>query len=238
MHSAAMTANRPTSLAEKAKPSTGRGQYWNIAKPIAVVTLLSGASVTLPSDYLAPKIQFNRSTSAGVPDKPYEADARGSVQPQQFTSVSHKLYALKRISGLTWEQIAALFDVDRRSVHLWANGKSLHPKNEEKLGRILSAILKIDRGFASSNRALLVTPTGNNDLPVDMLAAGEFDRVVELVGKGPQRVLQTTLVSAEERARRRPLSPLFQFETEAEDEPPLLGPVRAFKSIKAAKRDV
>lgn len=238
MQAAGMTTNRLTSPTEKTRRGTGSGQYWNYAMPIAVVTLLSTGSIFLPTDPLARNIQFTRSTSAGASDKPYATVSEdGSDLTPEVVSASEKLHALRRMSGLTWEQIATLFNVDRRSVHLWANGNAMHPKNEEKLGRILSVVLKIDRGFASMSRALLTTPTADGQLPLDMLAAGKFNAVVDAVGKGPQATKLNIRISAEERAHRRPLSPLLQAEAERADEPPILGPVRAFNPIKAAKRD-
>ena len=39
-------------------------------------------------------------------------------------------------SGLTWEQIARLFNVSRRSIHLWLAGGRMSAANEERLIRI------------------------------------------------------------------------------------------------------
>ena len=40
---------------------------------------------------------------------------------------------LRRLSGLTWEQLAKLFNVSRRSLHFWASGQPLSRFNEEVL---------------------------------------------------------------------------------------------------------
>jgi transcriptional regulator with XRE-family HTH domain len=63
---------------------------------------------------------------------------------------------LRRLSGLTWEQLARLFDVSRRSLHFWASGKAMTPANEEHLQRLLAVVRRIDRGSASATRADLL----------------------------------------------------------------------------------
>jgi DNA-binding transcriptional regulator YiaG len=57
---------------------------------------------------------------------------------------------LRRLSGLTWEQLTRLFGVSRRSLHFWASGQPLSRAKEEQLNRLLGAIQFIDRGNASS----------------------------------------------------------------------------------------
>ncbi|WP_419950972.1 helix-turn-helix domain-containing protein [Candidatus Palauibacter sp.] len=63
---------------------------------------------------------------------------------------------LRRISGLTWEQLAELFGVSRRSVHCWASGKPLNAANHERLMRVLDVVRDADRGTAHSTRAALL----------------------------------------------------------------------------------
>jgi hypothetical protein len=52
-------------------------------------------------------------------------------QPAQSNATM--LESLHSLSGLTWEQIARLFNVSRRSVHLWLAGGRLSAANEERL---------------------------------------------------------------------------------------------------------
>lgn len=50
------------------------------------------------------------------------------------------LVSLHSLSGLTWEQIARMFNVSRRSVHLWLTGGKMSAANEERL-RNLEAVI-------------------------------------------------------------------------------------------------
>jgi len=77
---------------------------------------------------------------------------------------------LRRLSGFTWDQLARLFNVSRRSLHFWASGKPMAPSNEEHLQRLLAVFRKIDRGSASANRTALLGVREDGSLPFDLLA--------------------------------------------------------------------
>jgi len=57
---------------------------------------------------------------------------------------------LRRRSGLTWDQLARLFEVSRRSVHFWASGKVMAAAHEEHLQRVLAAVRRLDRGSSGT----------------------------------------------------------------------------------------
>ena len=120
------------------------------------------------------------------------------VSPIEFGRVAHEIETtalpikstqqavneLRKLSGLTWEQLAILFDVSRRSVHFWASGQPLTSANEEKLNRILDVVEYISRSSASRNRSLLMGIADDGKSYLDLLAAGEYDRVKHLLGAG------------------------------------------------------
>jgi len=115
---------------------------------------------------------------------------------------------LRRLSGLTWDQLARLFKVSRRSLHFWASGKAMTPANEEHLQRLLAVVRKVDRGSASANRAVLLVARHDGIIPFDLLAEGQYERVAALLphGQGPSRVVSPRL-SNEAKAARAPRSP-------------------------------
>ena len=115
---------------------------------------------------------------------------------------------LRRLSGLTWDQLARLFDVSCRSLHLWASGKPSTSANEERLQRLVAVMRKIDRGSGPETRAALVTPLRDGRLPVDLLAEGRFEEVADLVGPGMPTVrVRRPRISEEARRARKPLPP-------------------------------
>ena len=140
--------------------------------------------------------------------------------PSEFGRVAHEIETtalpikstqqavneLRKLSGLTWEQLAILFDVSRRSVHFWASGQPLTSANEEKLNRILDVVEYISRSSASRNRSLLMGIADDGKSYLDLLAAGEYDRVKSILGAGnaPKKPNLGHLSQAAEMARMPP----------------------------------
>lgn len=120
-----------------------------------------------------------------------QSEATGETE-----STGAAIMELRRLSGLTWDQLARLFGVSRRSLHFWASGKLLNASNEERLRRVLAVIRTGDRGFAAKNRTLLLEDR-DGVVPFDLLARGEYDAFAALIGAG--RCLQRPEIS--------PLSP-------------------------------
>lgn len=121
--------------------------------------------------------------------RPLPQTSAGRMQPEEeeeAQSTSSAIMELRRLSGLTWEQLATLFDVARRSLHFWASGKAVNAPNEERLRRVLAVVRKADRGFAAMNRALLLEDR-DGVVPFDLLARGEYETFIELVGTRPGR---------------------------------------------------
>lgn len=114
---------------------------------------------------------------------------------------------LRRLSGLTWCQLARLIGVSRRALHFWASGKPMAPSNEEHLQRLLAVVRKADRGSASANRTAILSAHDDGSLPFDLLAAGEYDRVTALLGSGEARGPRPTQLSGEALAARAPRPP-------------------------------
>lgn len=135
------------------------------------------------------------------------AQTNSGFPAEQKSAVGPAIMALRRLSGMTWEQVAGLFEVSRRTVHFWASGKALNSYNEEKLYRILSTVQEIDRGSARENRELLFTAVPGGVAPIELLRAGHYAEVVRLVGTGSFDRPQLTALSREARSARMPQSP-------------------------------
>ncbi|MEM5709754.1 helix-turn-helix transcriptional regulator, partial [Elizabethkingia meningoseptica] len=61
-------------------------------------------------------------------------------------STAAAVLEIRRLSGLTWEELADLFDVSRRSVHHWASGKPVNTEHDQALRGVLTALRHLDRG--------------------------------------------------------------------------------------------
>jgi hypothetical protein len=186
--------------------TTSAGSAMRRVRPVVCVFFVlgppldrgTGARVLTEEDWEQFDLCLEPTSSGRVVDTTAEEHA-----PDAATA----LMELRRLSGLTWDQLSVLFDVNRRSLHFWASGKALSPTNEEQLRRLLNTIRAIDRGSAKANRAILFEARENRT-PFDLLSAGSYDEVVRLVGRGDgRRAIELPPLSAEAREARKPLPP-------------------------------
>lgn len=116
--------------------------------------------------------------------------------------VPSKVYELRRLTGLSWEQLSSLLGVSRRTLHNWATGGEIAAKNEEKLARVHSTINRIDRGSASKNRSLLFSPTSDGNTLYDQLRQELYEEVKSIAGPSAGR-LERRLKPLDENASRQ-----------------------------------
>ncbi|MFT4626115.1 MAG: DNA-binding transcriptional regulator YiaG [Myxococcota bacterium] len=118
------------------------------------------------------------------------------------------LTELRRVSGLTWDQVARLFSVSRRSVHYWASGKPMTSEHEEHLHRLLALIRGANTSADALRGALLSVVDGEPVL--ESLASRRYS-AAELAlravkGSGAARPSKPrTPLSASASDARRPL---------------------------------
>jgi hypothetical protein len=110
-----------------------------------------------------------------------------AVAPASFRA-RDAIFELKRLSGLTWEELAVMLSVTRRSLHLWANGDPINTLNERHVRDLVMAMRELDRGTARENRALLLAPLRDGGSTVgDLLQGRRFADALKLVGRGRGR---------------------------------------------------
>lgn len=138
--------------------------------------------------------------------------SKAEPEPGAFAEADHEasqraVSELRRLSGLTWEQLAELFGVSRRSLHFWASGKPLSANHERRLLAVLDVVRFADRGNARANRMALVEPH-EGATAFSHLLAGDFDAARTLLGKGAaRRATPRVALSPEASAERAPLPP-------------------------------
>ena len=113
------------------------------------------------------------------------------------------IHELKKLSGLTWEQLAKLFNVTRRTLHFWASGQPLNRFNEQNLHRTLETVRYINRGSASINRRILT-----DQATFDLLVSGQYDEIKQILGAGHAPAKQhSSGLSPEAKSLRQPPKP-------------------------------
>jgi hypothetical protein len=159
--------------------------------------LFDGTSATTPSPVGA--------LSSNVESAVLEGSAQSSA--------GHLINEARRISGLTWLEIAKVMQVSRRVIHFWANGRPINSVNQERLSRVIATLRVIDRGTGRETRDALMNPAPDNRLPFDLLVDGKFEEVSAILGRGERRQGAMMPLSREARKARRPaVSPIETME--------------------------
>ena len=99
---------------------------------------------------------------------------------------------------LTWDQLAQMFGVQRRSLHLWARGSRLNADNAERLEHIAAVIRLLDQGDPDQTRSALLRPGAGSDSIYDLLRRGRGREAIDLARRG------AVVDLAPQAARKRP----------------------------------
>lgn len=198
---------------------------WPVRRPLIVGLMLAGHGTsvvsTSPADAAEPTFLRLEQTTAGMP----------------VASAGTAIAELRRLSGLTWDQLAHVCGVSRRTLHFWASGKPMTPGNEEHLQRVLAVVRQIDRGSMAENRAALLNAGATGTLPLDLLAAREYDRVISLAGVGTDVRVRPQQPAPETLAERAPPPPAELVGALQDRIHPASGQLRAAKPIRGARRE-
>ena len=95
---------------------------------------------------------------------------------QKPPSAAQLIQSLHAASGLTWDQLAKLFGVSRRSVHLWGAGGRMNGSNLERASFLLRTVQELPGYDAETKRTAIFAPGSDG--------YSRFDRLVSEVARG------------------------------------------------------
>lgn len=102
-------------------------------------------------------------------------------------------------SGLTWEQLAKLFGVSRRTLHFWASGGRMNAHNQELLTTLVVRIEELPGSMPADKRAALLQPREGGSSIYDELRASHGSKESDInraplaphqmlgIGRSPRR---------------------------------------------------
>ena len=147
-------------------------------------------------------------------------------------STSQAIFEIRRRSGLTWEELGALFNVSRRSIHHWANGKSPSTSQKQLIRRMLAAIRRLDQNSQKRTRALLfVVDESTGFSKFDMLKDGHFEEAVASVESTQTPAHYSDPLSQNIWKAHQPQSPIHFLEAE-QDRPETPGKARTIQPYR------
>ncbi len=160
----------------------------------------------------------------------------GRIGELSAESAAEAILEIRRRSGLTWEELGDLFEVSRRSVHHWANGKPMSARHDRVIRRMLSAVRHLDRGDRERNRAVLLNiDKGMGVSKFDLLREGRFAEAMGGADSVPELELQRIPLSSIARDVRQPQAPVVLLEAE-QDRPEIPAKARAVRPKRTSKR--
>jgi hypothetical protein len=155
------------------------------------------------------------------------------VEPVVLTrSQEDVLGRIKSASGLTWEQIARLVGVKRRSIHNWLNGGTIASEHEERLHALDSVIDAAAKGRSPHETRAWMRNRSNGASVVELFEAGMIDQALATaVGEAAFQVVARPIRRASN-AKKGPFSALDLLETPA----PVELPAPRVKQVIRVKR--
>lgn len=116
----------------------------------------------------------------------------------EITPASDTLQNLKHSTGLSWKKIAELFNVSRRAVYDWLEGKQMADENYSKFRSLEIALGKLQYTTPFQVRTFLLFSTYGEQSPFELLKEERYEEFLQLTHTAaPQFTLQDE--SVEER---------------------------------------
>ena len=92
-------------------------------------------------------------------------------------TIGETILEIRRLSGLTWEQLSELFGVSQRTLTHWTNGKPPSDKHERHIRKASYLMHRLYRGSQQTTRDYLLKNDDGESLFV-LLAEHQYDRII------------------------------------------------------------
>jgi DNA-binding transcriptional regulator YiaG len=153
----------PDSTAAPLAPQSG-GSTSNMLLPkvgsallptfIVMELLTGGTSLPAPLPSTSVSVQIFQ-TSPQAPRLDISDEEAIAALPELAKSVR----SLHRRSGLTWDELAQVFAVSRRTLHNWSTGGKVSASHAQAISSVIRAVHQADTGNPELTRSKLLAPT-------------------------------------------------------------------------------
>lgn len=170
------------------------------------------------------------------PDESTTANITGQIDYLPAKTTAEAVLEIRRLSGLTWDELSEIFDVSRRSVHHWANGKKISARNERVVHQTLAAINHLDEGGQSKTRARLLEVGISGHSPFNFLASHEFEQVLALIPGEAKPVHHYSPLASQALEAQRPPAPVSLLSANPERFRSSTSKARIARSVRTTKK--
>lgn len=186
---------------------------------LPVGLLLCGAT-SVSSDSIEWPLDFCKATNTGLLNRLFK------IHPP---STPVALKEIKSATGLTWQQLAKVFNVSPRSLHLWMGGETLDSSHQERLYQLLTISRRLPFVEPYQNRAFLLYPQENGTVPFDLLVACDDEAFISCANCASSNTIPTRSAGVD----RQPLPPSVLMDASQET---LHIDIPGRRTVKAVKR--
>ena len=170
------------------------------------------------------------------PDESTTANITGQIDHIPAKTTAEAVLEVRRCSGLTWDELSEIFDVSRRSVHHWANGKKISAGNERVVHQTLAAINHLDEGDRARTRARLLDVGISGQSPFNMLASHKFEQVMDLIPGEAKPVHHYLPLAPQALEAQRPPAPVSLLSANPERFRSSTSKARIARSVRTTKK--
>ena len=142
-------------------------RYVLIASTFAIGTVI-GTSASASAQVISHNV-LRTPTDAGT----MTVKNRVALKPRD--GANSMLREIRKLTGFTWHQLAALLDVDRRSLHLWVTGGGIRPEHERMLIDLRDITREYNAGNPADTRAEMMSGEFRSQLVRDLLTRARID---------------------------------------------------------------
>lgn len=144
---------------------------------VAIAVGIFVATSTTAMD-LSHQHEFKR--EIGTHGVPLEVRSHTENGGQEGQGPSQHVSELRRLSGLTWAQLAEMLGVSRRTLHFWASGQNITSENHRLLMDVLGVVRKLCVNGAQSTRTLIFTRNEHGETIFERLQQRQFTEAIQI----------------------------------------------------------
>lgn len=129
------------------------------------LALLTGGAA--PTGHIESPRPSQSATYGGIAPRTQRAALTAQEQPASdeedapLPELAKSVRSLRQRSGLTWDELARIFGVTRRTLYNWSIGGQVSAANARAIADVIGSLHEIDAGDPRVTRSRLLAPTEN-----------------------------------------------------------------------------
>lgn len=136
-----------------------------LLSPFLTLALLTGG--TTPTGHVESPRPSQSATYGGVASRTQRVALTAREKPVSdqdevpLPELAKSVRSLRQRSGLTWDELARIFGVTRRTLYNWSIGGQVSAANAQAIAEVIRSLHEIDSGDPKVTRSRLLAPTEN-----------------------------------------------------------------------------